>query len=382
MHAGSTNLAISPRYRVGNGRGFVPVRSSVGLTLKPSIKCFLCNGGHKLETCVQFRAKSSEEKLKFVRDRKLCENCLSYSHFVSGCKSPQSCTIEQCTIACKHLQSLHNALVASFRSRDGEGNNERVSGPSVDQLPAELHAQQSHHVMKRNVETFDTKPEIKALPIVPVKVKGRGKDVIVSMYALLDSGSTSSWCSESLAKRLGVVGSCVQVSLSTIETDSIPLSCRRVNLEVIDMAEVNMVELPEVLTKDKLNVSTDCVSSQDDVDRWPHLSNIKVPKVIRSEVELLIGHDVPEALEPCEVRSCRGKGLYATKTKFGWTLNGPLGRHSCFEEHYVNFIRADEELDGMFQQFMNLEFSESVSDPTFALSCQDEKVLSIYEESA
>ena len=57
VHAGSTNLAISPKYRVGNGRGFVPVRSSVGLTLMPSIKCFLCNGGHKLETCGQFRAK-------------------------------------------------------------------------------------------------------------------------------------------------------------------------------------------------------------------------------------------------------------------------------------------------------------------------------------
>ncbi|XP_067030834.1 uncharacterized protein [Acropora muricata] len=377
VHAGSTDLAISPRYRVGIGRGFVPVRWSVGLTLKPSIKCFLCNGGHKLETCGQFRAKSSEEKFKFVRDRKLCENCLSYSHFGSGCKSLRSCTIEQCTIARKHLQSLHDALVASFRSKNGEGNNERVSGPGVDQLPAELHAQQSHHAMKRNIEAFDTKPEIKALPIVPVKVKGRGKDVIVTTYALLDSGSTSSWCSESLAKRLGVVGSRVQVSLSTIETDSSPLSCRRVNLEVMGMSEVNMVELPDVLTKDKLNVSTDCVSSQDDVDRLPHLSNMKVPKVIRSDVELLIGQDVPEALEPCEVRSCRGKGPYATKTKFGWTLNGPLGRHSCFEKRYVNFIRADEELDGMFQQFMNLECSESVSDPTFALSRQDEKVLSI-----
>ena len=38
-----------------------------------------------------------------------------------------------------------------------------------------------------------------------MKVKGRGKDVIVTTYAFLDSGSTSSWCSEILAKRLGVV---------------------------------------------------------------------------------------------------------------------------------------------------------------------------------
>ena len=59
---------------------------------------------------------------------------------------------------------------------------------------------------------------------------------------------------------------------------------------------------------------------------------------------------------------------------FGWTLNGPLGRRSCFEKRYVNCIRADEELDGIFQQFMNLEFSEAVSNPTLALY--------IYEESA
>ena len=47
------------------------------------------------------------------------------------------------------------------------------------------------------------------------------------------------------------------------------------------MTEVNMVELPEVLTKDKLIVSIDCVSTQDDVDRWPQLSGIKAPQVIR-----------------------------------------------------------------------------------------------------
>ena len=114
MHAAPTDLPNSPRHRVGIRRGFVPVRSSVGLTLKPSIKCFLCNGGHKLETCDQFRAKSSKEKLNFVRNRNLGENCLSESHFISGCKNPRSCTIEQCTISRKHLQSLHDALVASF----------------------------------------------------------------------------------------------------------------------------------------------------------------------------------------------------------------------------------------------------------------------------
>jgi len=66
-HAAPTDLPNSPRHRVGIGRDFVLLRSSVGLSLKSSIKCFLCNGGHKLETFDQFRAKSSEKKLILVR---------------------------------------------------------------------------------------------------------------------------------------------------------------------------------------------------------------------------------------------------------------------------------------------------------------------------
>ena len=76
-----------------------------------------------------------------------------------------------------------------------------------------------------------------------VLLSSAGKDVKVATYVLVDSGSTSFWCSETLAKRLGVVGSRVQVSLSTIETDSTSSSFCRVNLEIMHMAEVNMVEL-------------------------------------------------------------------------------------------------------------------------------------------
>ena len=38
------------------------------------------------------------------------------------------------------------------------------------------------------------------------------------------------------------------------------------------MNEINVIELPEVLAKDKLNISTDSVACQDDVNRWSHLS--------------------------------------------------------------------------------------------------------------
>ena len=141
----------------------------------------------------------------------------------------------------------------------------------------------------------------------------------------------------------------------------------------MDMDEINMIELPEVLTKEQLNISTDGVACQDDANRWSHLSGIQVPERLNVEVELLIGQNVPEALEPSEIRSRRGNGQYATKTKFGWTLNGPLGRHGRADVRGLNFVRADEVLR---QQFYH--FTEAVS----TMSRQDKQALNIYEKSA
>ena len=88
--------------------------------------------------------------------------------------------------------------------------------------------------------------EHKDLAIVPVKVKGRGSGKIITTYSLLDNGSTSTWCSDSLAKKLGVVVPHIQVSL-TIEKDCNPTSCHNVCLEIMDMNEINMIELCNIL---------------------------------------------------------------------------------------------------------------------------------------
>ncbi len=50
---------------------------------------------------------------------------------------------------------------------------------------------------------------------------------------------------------------------------------------------------------------------------------------IDADVELLIGMNVPRALEPLEVIRSVDKGPYAIKTMLGWTVNGPLGEGCC-----------------------------------------------------
>ena len=56
----------------------------------------------------------------------------------------------------------------------------------------------------------------KVMSVVPVKVKGRGSQNVVTTYALLDSGSTGTFCSESLLELLDTKGKKCKISVSTI----------------------------------------------------------------------------------------------------------------------------------------------------------------------
>ena len=61
--------------------------------------------------------------------------------------------------------------------------------------------------------------------------------------------------------------------------------------------------------------------------RFPYLKDTQIPE-IDTEVGLLIGNDVPKALEPREVRMSQDQGPFAIKSVFGWMINGPLGQRS------------------------------------------------------
>lgn len=67
------------------------------------------------------------------------------------------------------------------------------------------------------------------------------------------------------------------------------------------------------------------IPRQEDLLRLPHLEHLEITE-IDSGVDLLIGTNVPRALEPWEVVHGVNSGPYAVKTMLGWTVNGPLRR--------------------------------------------------------
>lgn len=153
-----------------------------------------------------------------------------------------------------------------------------------------------------------------------------------------------------------------------------------VSLQVTDLEEENLVQLPRVFTRTKLRASVKNGAQQVDIDRWPHLSGVRIPK-INSNVGLLTGSDVPEVLEPKEVRPSNGKP-YASRTILGLVVNGPLGRAQASTPATVNFIRANAELTEQFRSYCNMEFNDSVYSNNSSMSSNDKRALEIMSKTA
>ena len=86
------------------------------------------------------------------------------------------------------------------------------------------------------------------------------------------------------------------------------------------------MQLPKGYALPNLPTFESCMDSASDAIKWPHLRprDLHLPRVDKSGVSILINQNVPEALWPLERRKGQEGQRYATSTRLGWSLNGPL----------------------------------------------------------
>ena len=133
------------------------------------------------------------------------------------------------------------------------------------------------------------------MAVTPVKVRVKGNDKYLVTY---DNGSNSSFCTDSLKKQLRVKGQRTKKYLTTLERKNSTVVS---NLVISDLNENEYVSLPILYTRPKIPVSSDDNPTHFDIDQWPHLQGVFIPRV-HAEVGLLIATDVPEAPDPLEIR--------------------------------------------------------------------------------
>ena len=70
----------------------------------------------------------------------------------------------------------------------------------------------------------------------------------------------------------------------------------------------------------QLNVSQRSIATAEDLEKWPHLSDVELHSIENKEVRVLIGSDVPEAFWGLEERCGKRREPYAARSPLGWAV--------------------------------------------------------------
>ncbi|KAK2577930.1 hypothetical protein KPH14_000955 [Odynerus spinipes] len=90
-------------------------------TAKNAHPCSLCQGGHYIGRCPEFRQQPPDQRKQLAIQQKLCLNCLSGNHSTKRCKSKHRC------VKCQRSHhSLLHSDVAAPAPHDEDSTNESV----------------------------------------------------------------------------------------------------------------------------------------------------------------------------------------------------------------------------------------------------------------
>jgi len=323
--------------------------------------CKACGEAHRLFDCSTFREMKPHERLKFVKDCKLCENCLMSNHLVSECRKQTVCSVPGCTQ--KHTKFIHvdqGKETESARKIEARENDANVTNSSVKYANVKAHVSSD---MRINVH----------VPVVSVRANDQ-----VETVALLDCASTNSFCTKRLASELGLKGKMVNYNLSTLSKSEENRKTQLVDLTLTSLDRSQVLKLSCVYLVDDIPANVPNVN----LSEYPHLSDLPLNPV-KSNVEILIGQDHSEALVPLESRKGEPGDPFAVRTLFGWSLNGPAAISGPVSRNVLcHFISASSsaEIENEINKLWSLE-NEGIGESEVSMSNNDKRVLKLWEST-
>ena len=356
-HPASRGKARSPVTQISKSpsSSFATIAQS---ETKLNLPCPFCSSRHTLDLCKDFVKIAHRDKLSFIKAKGICFGCLSTGHISRDCKRRLSCkTCKQAHPSVLHIEAKDSTTKRTERPAD-------VIGSASAELCGHIGAGDQESV----------------LSIVPVQVKAAKGSEVLQVYALLDPGSSATFCSEDLMFRLHLKGRKTHILLRTMNQEkSFPTNVVS-GIEVSALYSNNFLPLPDLFTQKEMPVTTNNIPKQKDLAQWEYLSQVKLPS-IRSKVELLIGTNAPKCIEPWEVVNSQGGGPYAVRTLLGWVVNGPLrSADGSAESVTVNRISVANLEQLLISQY-NQDFSEIASEEKTEMSVEDKRFLEIANEA-
>ncbi|UYV72987.1 hypothetical protein LAZ67_10001402 [Cordylochernes scorpioides] len=290
------------------------------------IKCTYCNSSHKLGTCQEFAKLSLDDRIKFVRSKNLCINCLGVNHYANNCKITATCKV--CNR--KHHTTLHNY---NYQRRQGPiSTTEHQANTSEEQ---NQHQTVNHTVLSNNTSILETNI---FLSTALIKVFNSNNDELMCR-ALIDSGAQKSLITKTLADKLNITQEHTKDLIQ-------PYNHKIIKIKLSSIYDNFKFETKALIVKDLSNKIHNFYTHN---PVWPHLNNLKLADpefYIPRPIDIIIGADLYlDLIEPGLIKGPRDAPS-AMNSKLGWIISGrsnmPNNTTSTSIQHiHVNHSSAE-----------------------------------------
>ncbi|XP_061400856.1 uncharacterized protein LOC133336592 [Musca vetustissima] len=317
---------------------------------KLSSSCPLCDGDHSIRTCSQFRNFTVQERIDFAFKSKICNNCLSSSHFKSKCKSKSSCL---------YCRKRHHTLLHLDQPKESSSEDIKIKKPfshsdgntrefKVDTSTATT-SKHSHSQIHANV-CHNSETILLRTALVQIQRNGE----LFTVRALLDSGSQRTFVSEKIRKMLRIpfrksffeIGGIGGMTQTADKECDLVLYSKKYDV----ICSISAIVLPKV-TK-KLPSVTFQKPNSIDLQKLD-LADPNFNK--SSNIDLILGNDSERFinLEGIKKNICGTTSAY--NTIFGWVLSGPMSVETV-QSFSTNVVSSeDENISSILRMFWETE---------------------------
>ncbi len=293
--------------------------SSAKKDKKPNnLKCPNCGDRHTLGRCPAFSDLDIDRRNKFVKEKKLCNNCLAEGHSQKNCPSKYSCRL--CHM--KHHTILH-------REKSSEDSTTATTSACVVGTKV-IH----------DTEFVDT-----ALALASSGPRHATSRV------LLDSGSGASFITECLASHLHLKRSAANNTFSGADGNFVCTQKVNVNLSPANNPATSISIDCFVVSK----IPTSAIpGNQQQIANDPIIKDLPLADPdLGGPIDIILGNKSRRQCVTSQTIDHKELELGLTKTIFGWTVSGPL---KTTEKPPAFLVQTrDEELDNAIQALWNAD---------------------------
>ena len=164
-----------------------------------------------------------------------------------------------------------------------------------------------------------------------VQLRHCNSDKEVSTSAVLDACSQGTFVSDDLLKKLGLSGARRSINITTLNDN------KKLKLSLIegfmvskqplsDDKRIQWIKLPQLYSREHIPVDSVEIATPEKLKKCRYLDSIakEIARDDKVSVDLLIGANFIQALEPISVISSQDGRPYALQTIVGWCIVGPI----------------------------------------------------------